>query len=388
MNNDSIKLLFLLLGSIFQEHQPVEYNEELINENNLLEVMTIAAKHDIAHLVAYSVKTNNLTDEKDLLKFQQVIIKAVQRYERLNYEFERLCEELEKEQIPYLPLKGSVIKNYYPQPWMRTSCDIDILVHEEDLKKAILSLVNNLKYTQTEMGSHDVSLFSETGIHIELHYSLVEKWKANSSSKLLADVWQTSKRKDGYSFNTIMSNEMFYFYHIAHMAKHFETGGCGIRALIDLWILENKLDIDKKIFIKMLTDANLLSFYNASKNLSDVWFNKAEHSQITLMMEEFILTGGVYGTLKNSSTVKSIKHKGKLAYFLSLLFISRKELEAYYPKLKKYSFLFPFYQIKRWFRILNKKKRKGMSNIINARNSVTEEEKQFVEKLFHDLDLK
>lgn len=29
-----------------------------------------------------------------------------------------------------------------------------------------------------------------------------------------------------------MKEEMFYFYHIAHLAKHFEVGGCGIRQII------------------------------------------------------------------------------------------------------------------------------------------------------------
>ena len=51
-------------------------------------------------------------------------------------EYENLCSAFEKAQIPFLPLKGSVIRKYYPEAWMRTSCDIDILVHDEDVGRA------------------------------------------------------------------------------------------------------------------------------------------------------------------------------------------------------------------------------------------------------------
>ena len=45
------------------------------------------------------------------------------------------CNALEKAQIPFVPLKGSVIRKYYPEAWMRTSSDIDVLVHKEDVEK-------------------------------------------------------------------------------------------------------------------------------------------------------------------------------------------------------------------------------------------------------------
>ena len=46
---------------------------------------------------------------------------AIYRYEKINYELNRLRSALNEAQIPFIPLKGSVLRQYYPEPWMRTS---------------------------------------------------------------------------------------------------------------------------------------------------------------------------------------------------------------------------------------------------------------------------
>ena len=54
---------------------------------------------------------------------------------------------------------------------MRISCDIDILVHENDLERATNHLINNLGYSYDGKGAHDVSLFLDKRVHLELHYT-------------------------------------------------------------------------------------------------------------------------------------------------------------------------------------------------------------------------
>lgn len=46
---------------------------------------------------------------------------AIYRYEKINYELNRLRSALNEAQIPFIPLEGSVLRQYYPEPWMRTS---------------------------------------------------------------------------------------------------------------------------------------------------------------------------------------------------------------------------------------------------------------------------
>ncbi|MBO5136588.1 MAG: nucleotidyltransferase family protein [Clostridia bacterium] len=71
---------------------------------------------------------------------------------------------------------------------MRTSCDIDILIHEEDIEKAKSILINEYGYTDHRKGTQDVSLFSPKGIHLELYYDLIADGEANESEKVLKNV--------------------------------------------------------------------------------------------------------------------------------------------------------------------------------------------------------
>ena len=97
---------------------------------------------------------------------------------------------------------------------------------------------------------------------------------------------------------------MFYFYYIAHMAKHFvETGGCGIRPFLDIWVLNHRIDFDREKRDKLLSDGGLDVFAKQAELLSEVWFGNAEHTEITRQMETYILRGGVYGANTNRIAV-------------------------------------------------------------------------------------
>ena len=86
--------------------------------------LKLSSTHDLAHLVAWGAKKNGIVSAEG----EATVFKAVYRHQQLKYEYERLVKSLEKEKIPFLPLKGSVIRSRYPEPWMRTSSDIDVLV--------------------------------------------------------------------------------------------------------------------------------------------------------------------------------------------------------------------------------------------------------------------
>ena len=160
---------------------------------------------------------------------------AVYRLEKLNYELTKLCGALEQAEIPFIPLKGSVLRQYYPEPWMRTSCDIDVLVHEENLKRTISYLTEHLGYSYESQSSHDVSLFSKNGNRIELHYDILGDNVIDSVETVLKTIWDVVEKSDNKRYQYKLPDEMFYFYHIAHMAKHFvSTGSCGIRPFLDI----------------------------------------------------------------------------------------------------------------------------------------------------------
>ena len=128
--------------------------------------------------------------------------------------------------------KGSFIKNFYPEEWMRTGSDIDILIHKENLGDIEKLFTEKLSYKTGITGNHDMGFNTPSGAHIEMHYKLIAG--ENAVTEVLGKIWEEASPKADMEYHYEMSEEMFVFYHIAHMAKHFRHGGCGIRYFIDL----------------------------------------------------------------------------------------------------------------------------------------------------------
>ena len=351
MDQRTIQILFALLRSAICGTKLTEEERNHYSPDLLQDLLKISSKHDVVHLLVFGLMQNELIS-KENSDIEKCILKAVYRYERLRYEYENLCSALEKAQIPFLPLKGSVIRKYYPEAWMRTSCDIDVLVHREDLENAISFLVSNRNYIEKERATHDVSLFTQTGIHVELHFDLVEEGRARHAIDVLNGVWAHVSLCEGSAYCYEMSDAFFYFYHIAHMAKHFETGGCGIRPFIDLWILDRLDRANRSERDALLSAGGLLQFANAARRLSAVWFEGAEVDGLSLQMQEFILNGGVYGSAANRVSLQQKKKGGRFGYLLSRIFVPYDKLKRYYPILEKHAWLTPIMQIRRWFMLL------------------------------------
>lgn len=351
MDQGTTHMLFPLLRSAICGEKLTEEERNTFFPELLPELFAMAEKHDLSHLLAYALKQNDLLPAENK-QLDQAILKAFFRYERLNYEYERLCAALEEAQIPFLPLKGSILRDFYPEPWMRTSCDIDVLVHREDLEQAIAYLSENLKYAEKERATHDVSLFSPQNIHVELHFDLVEEGRAKNAVGILSAVWENVSLREGRSYWYEMSDAFFYFYHIAHMAKHFETGGCGIRPFLDLWILDRIEGADKSARDALLEQGGLLQFAEAARRLSEVWFGACEHDALTEQLQAFLLHGGVYGSTDNRVALNQTKKGGRFGYLLSRIFIPFAKLKRYYPILEKHPWLMPAMQVRRWFMLL------------------------------------
>ncbi len=356
----------------------------------LAEVYKISKKYDLLHLIADALEKNNLLpeDEEKREKILKARRSAVCRYEQLHYEFERIAELLEEEKIPYIPLKGTVLRAYYPQPWMRTSCDIDILVHAEELEKARDSIVEALGYEQTTQTLHDLSLYISKRIHLELHHCLIDESEANSKEiEVVNRTWENAFPVELEAYRYEMTWEMFYFYHILHAVKHFRIGGCGIRPLLDLWILNHRISMDKERRESLLQEAGLLTFANEMGHLSEVWFSGAQENELSKEMQTFILRAGLYGGMENNVAIQKKKKGGRGKYLRRRIFLPYKSLKEKYPILEKHKWLFPFYQIRRWVGIVFKRE-KWKHSVKEAKLVMGDNENyQRVEDLFEKLEL-
>lgn len=382
------KVMIQIIASEIFGTVPDDSVKESITDELLLELYKLSQKHDMAHLVGYSLDKNNLLPVSTVSdRFREQFFSSVFHHEKLEFDYLNICGELEKSCTEFIPLKGLVIKNLYSEPWMRTSSDIDILIHPHDLPKINRVFEENLQYSITSTSSHDVTFITPGGNLVELHFELIEEGRAKKSYSVLSRVWDFSvpDKENGFCYK--MNEEIFLLYHIAHMAKHFESGGCGIRAFLDLAIMLRHQDFWSSKAERLIKEADLLDFANAVRRLCDVWFFGKEHNSTTLRLQEYVIDSGAFGTKSNSFAVQQTKSKGKIRYIISRIFLPYEELKLQYPILREKAFLTPVYEICRWFRLIFGKesiKRKKNAEIVK---NTTEKEINEIYDLFRSIGL-
>ncbi len=358
-------------------------------EKEMLSTMYgIAYEHDSEHLLGNILDKYGLLDDNSAIavKFRGEVFEAIYRYEKLKYEYERICKSFEENEIPFIPLKGSAFRELYDEPWLRTSCDADILVKETDLKKAE-QLLCEMSFDKKEESLHDVAYTCGEGVIIELHFSLYEENEDKRRAEILKNVWKYAKPRDGYEYYHVLDDSFLYFYHIAHAAKHFEIGGCGIKPVLDMHILHSKKNCVTPEIKSFLKQSGLERFEFAMKKLCDVWFTGEPYDEVTVAMEEFILGGGVYGNESQHLLLRKRRVKSKTGYLFSRIFVSRRELEYEYPTLKKHPALLPVFQMCRWFKFIRNGDKKRSKHRYEIVKNISEEKLQKVDFLFDKIGL-
>lgn len=364
-----------------------DLDRDALSDDFLSQLYSLAKSHDLAHIVGSALKNNGLLPKNEIgAKFEKQIFMAIFRYENLNYEYTRICETLENEKITFVPLKGSVIRKLYPLPWLRTSCDIDILVKESDIDRTVSLLCEKLDYTaDPKRHYHDVSLYSKNKIHLELHFNIFEGM--DNIDPMLSRVFEFCSPADGKEFELLQSPEYLLFHHIAHMSYHFLSGGCGIRPFIDMYLINNHLKYDEKSARQILADCSLEKFFDGILNLTDVWFGNSAHTALTQNMENYILSGGVYGTKNNVIAMNNEKKGGKRKYLIHRIFMPYDSLKVKYPSLNGRRWLSPVYQIIRWFGLIFGGRMKHSLKELKVLQNIDNEKAEALSDLLYKLEI-
>ena len=322
-------------------------------------LLKLAKKQDLAHILAAALRRTGILEKDPQDEKASALAKicdreqmlAVYRYERLKYAQHEITELFSAEKIPHILLKGAVLRAFYPQPWHRSSCDIDILVREEDLSLACSLLRKRAGYrVEGDKKFHDIHLYSPSDVHLELHFNILSTFKEYDA--ILSRVWENSSKNANNCYQYEMSNAFFVFYHMAHMAYHFSSGGCGMKPFLDLFIMKERMHPDFEGARALLSEAKLAMFFENAMALTDVWFFGKEHTELTLKMEKYILSGGVYGTIDTRVLAKQGRSGGRIGYAFGRIFAPKEILLRAYPVLCRHPWLLPFMQVRRWLRIL------------------------------------
>lgn len=352
----------------------------------LSDVYALAKSHDMAHLIADALSRLGLAIE-DLpiaKKLAEEQFLAIYRVENLQYELGRLKKGFDASDIEYIVLKGSFLREIYPEAWMRTSSDIDILVKREKFDVAV-ACAESIGYSSDgKRGYHDVSLFSDSGFHIELHFSINEPCR-NQVNVLLERVWDYAKSSGSCEYYLVP--EYFVFYHVAHMAYHFACGGCGLRPFADLYLIDRGMQFDRTAVEDMCRDCGICKFYREAEILTDMWFSDGGGDGLSSSISDYVLGSGVYGAKHNVTAAWQGSGKGKFGYMMSRIFFPYAVLSEMYPVLKRHKILFPICQARRWFSIIASGRFKKLKREWSINENTSQEHARAVATLFESLEL-
>ncbi len=378
-----IDFMMNLIGDEINEDKQTG-SQPALTEEQLARLYKRAKQHDLAHLVGDAlIKKGLLADPAQYKLYKREVLVAVYRYEHFRHELNRIRKTLNAAEIPFVPLKGAVIRAYYPEKWMRTSGDIDILVHGSDRERAVQCLSEKLGYSFKVESDETVVMTYKEHTHVELHASVNEF--DTERQTIFDDCWSYAHVVDGYEYQ--FENEFFLTYFYAHAAKHFAHGGCGVRPFIDCFLLNKKLPYDKEKLQAMLEGEGVDKFAEAMEKLAEVWFANGRHDEVTERMAVFVLRGGVCGSLNNTMSVRQQQEKGVHGYLLRRLCIPYATLCEFYPILRKHPHLTPLYRVRRWFRAFSPRTRASFRNDVRAISGMSEQNRSDTGYLLCELGL-
>ena len=360
----------------------------------------ICKYHKIEALVCSGlrkVETENGLREQVPEEILDRLIKEVERGRAReavqHFSLNEILDTFEKAGVYCVPLKGILLKHFYPDPSLRTMADLDILYKAEQ-KAAVDRILVSMGYVCDHQGDHHDAYFRQPFMNIEMHHTMVES--GDRLSAYYKNIWDKVRTEEGKEYVCRMKWEDYYIYMLVHLAKHFRNGGSGIRSVVDLWIfleqMQGRLDWD---YIKReLEGAGLISFEHYMRELASVWFKGRVSGSFDEALTEYIVNSGIYGTSKNSTTQKALTYMkdsaavgyGTFRVRLEMIFLPLKAMKLQYHYLEKCPALLPLAWVQRIFRTIFKRKGRA-SSVLGGMKKVDKGYALLTKNLFKKLEL-
>ncbi len=321
------------------------------------------------------------TKRKQLKPYAAQATISVRRQEEL----EQLNEYLKEQDISVIFMKGSVFREYYSVPGLRSMGDIDCIVREKDRDAADTILREKMGY-QRFIDNHAVWTYWKENVYFEIHTHMFYEHLANDVdyTEYFDHIWEHCHRAPVFEIESdgfLVPEENFHFlYLMAHTAKHVTNKGSGFRPYLDMVLMVRCCAerLDWEWIKKELERLRLLKFTEICFALCERWFEVEMPLSDMEIEDEFFkkatrktFDDGVFGLLNTdneaASSAKELK-RSRLPRPLTAALLTGKKLFPPYRDMQLipwYSFvdgkpwLMPYAWVYRWFYCLRNKKEKG-----------------------------
>lgn len=291
------------------------------------------------------LQNSHISPPEELYKMQQRALMMAAYAVRQECEAERLFALLKQKGLDFLPLKGAVLKNMYPQSGMRYMGDIDVLIKEEQYSE-IETIMRENGYAFVCESNHEYVWDKRNTLHVEFHKRLIPSYNKDYFA-YYGDGWRLAHPADGSEY--AMTDEDFLIYIFTHLAKHYRDSGIGLKHFIDIWVyLEKKSDLDMEYVRRELEKLQLSDFFDNVLKTLGVWFDGREDSAQTEMITEWTFASGTYGSADKSVISAALrddaqagKQTGRIGRVMRLVFAPYEYMCKRYAFLKKIPCLLP-----------------------------------------------
>ncbi|MBR5430754.1 MAG: nucleotidyltransferase family protein, partial [Firmicutes bacterium] len=233
--------------------------------------------------------------------FTQARGKAIRKVAAFDVERAAILAQLEQAGIWYMPLKGCILKELYPQLGMRQMADNDIL-YDASRRADVRSIMEGLGFNTEEIKHQSVHdhYFKPPVCNFEMHRKL---FGANQGKLAVyyRDVKTRLLRTEGTEYGFHFRSDDFYVYMTAHEYKHYSGGGTGLRSLLDTYVYIGKkgAELDWDYIGGELEKLGIAGFEAQNRSLARHLFAGEALTAADEEMLNYILSSGTYGTVWN-----------------------------------------------------------------------------------------
>lgn len=348
--------------------------QELPCDFDLSRAARIAKVHSISPIFYYGATTCGVSQTETVMQelFMQTCVN-ITLSQRQMHELNQLFCTFDQQDIDYMPLKGTLIKALYPKPEMRSMGDADVLIRTEQYGK-IKPVVQNLGFKEIAESQCELIWDKPGALHLELHKAITPP-NVEDFYWYFGTGWDKANHVKANRYE--LSVEDHFLFVFTHFARHYRSGGIGIKHMVDIWLYNKAYpSMDCEYIEKELKKLKLYDFYlNVCETLK-VWFEEKEPTAVSDFITETIFDNGAFGKRSNeilSEAVKNSKKSGsareaKTSKIIWLIFLPYKAMCIKYPFLKKAPFLLPVMWVVRGLSAILFKRKKISDNFTQVKN--------------------
>lgn len=242
--------------------------------------------------IADSVNKNEVLDNKALAQYQALFTESLYNSNLLMKVYGDLKATLTGAQIRFVPVKGVVLRKYYPVAETRSMGDADVLIDADRRNAAKAALIKAGFVCESDKGPEWA--YRKNGIRMEVHTSILNASPGkNNAKQYFADAI------DRAEFNGCEGrfDDTYHFeFLVTHLAQHFADFGAGIRMILDLAVMLRSCNIDIGRVLKDLDSAGLGKFARTMLSVCFKWYGYGrDFGEDTAKAEDFIASHGTFG---------------------------------------------------------------------------------------------